>query len=267
MLADVIEEFYRHLLSFDVGRAFFRDEAVLERVKRKQRDYLVGLTGGDFGPGYVADRLRVGSVHEAIGLPVNAYIGMYAFYVRAVARRIFAAAGVAESEPAFALLMSFVKLVFDMALAIDTHVGERERAIRRQREAIGLSTPVLRVRPGLLVLPIIGVVDGARARQLTAALLRAVREDRARAVVMDVTGVPSVDSKVANHFAQTVEACRLMGATVLLTGLAPEIAQALAVIGVDLGRMRTLADLQSGLEEAEALLGYRVERAVRGAGA
>ena len=138
-------------------------------------------------------------------------------------------------------------------------VQERERVIRQQQEAIReLSTPVLQVRERLLILPIIGVVDSERARQLTEQLLRGVRSNRAKVVVMDITGVPSVDATVANHLVQTVEASRLLGATVIVTGLSPEIAQTLVTIGVDLSKMNTVGDLQGGIEQAERVLGYRV---------
>jgi rsbT co-antagonist protein RsbR len=138
-------------------------------------------------------------------------------------------------------------------------VQERERVIRQQQEAIReLSTPVLPVRERLLILPIIGVIDPHRARQLTEQLLVGVRSNRAKVVVMDITGVPTIDVKVANHLVQTVEAARLLGATVIVTGLSPEIAQTLVTIGVDLGKMNTVGDLQGGIEEAERLLGYRV---------
>jgi rsbT co-antagonist protein RsbR len=138
-------------------------------------------------------------------------------------------------------------------------VQERERVIRQQQEAIReLSTPVLPVRERLLILPIIGVIDPQRARQLTEQLLVGVRSNRAKVVVMDITGVPAIDVKVANHLVQTVEAARLLGATVIVTGLSPEIAQTLVTIGVDLGKMNTVGDLQGGIEEAERLLGYRV---------
>jgi len=138
-------------------------------------------------------------------------------------------------------------------------VQERERVIRQQQEAIReLSTPVLQVRERLLILPIIGVVDSERARQLTEQLLRGVRSNRAKVVVMDITGVPSVDATVANHLVQTVEASRLLGATVIVTGLSPEIAQTLVTIGVDLTKMNTVGDLQGGIEEAERVLGYKV---------
>jgi len=138
-------------------------------------------------------------------------------------------------------------------------VQERERIIRQQQEAIReLSTPVLQVRERLLILPIIGVIDPQRARQLTEQLLRGIRANRAKVVVIDITGVPSVDSTVANHLVQTVDASRLMGATVIVTGLSSEIAQTLVTIGVDLTKMKTVGDLQGGIEEAERLLGYEI---------
>ncbi len=138
-------------------------------------------------------------------------------------------------------------------------VQERERIIRQQQEAIReLSTPVLQVRERLLILPIIGVIDSQRARQLTEQLLRGIRANRAKVVVVDITGVPTIDSTVANHLVQTVEASRLMGASVIITGLSSEIAQTLVTIGVDLSKMNAVGDLQGGIEEAERLLGYKV---------
>jgi len=141
-------------------------------------------------------------------------------------------------------------------------VQERERVIRQQQEAIReLSTPVLQVRERLLILPIIGVLDSQRARQLTEQLLRGIRFTRAKVVVIDITGVPTIDSTVANHLVQTVEASRLMGASVIITGLSSEIAQTLVTIGVDLSKVNAVGDLQGGIEEAERLLGYEVRRA------
>jgi len=140
-------------------------------------------------------------------------------------------------------------------------VQERERIIREQQEAIReLSTPVLQVRERLLILPIIGVIDPQRARQLTEQLLHGIRATRGKVVVIDLTGVAAMDSSIANHLVQTVEASRLLGATVIVTGLSPAIAQTLVNIGVDLGKMNTVGDLQGGIEEAERLLGYRVEQ-------
>ncbi len=141
-------------------------------------------------------------------------------------------------------------------------VQERERVIRQQQDSIReLSTPVLQVRERLLILPIIGVLDAQRTRQLTEQLLSGIRAHRAKVVVVDITGVPDVDVSVANHLVQTVDASRLMGAGVIITGLSSKIAQTLVRIGVDLSKVNTVGDLQGGIEEAERLLGFTVRRA------
>ena len=140
-------------------------------------------------------------------------------------------------------------------------VQERERIIRQQQMAIReLSTPVLKVRDQLLILPIIGALDTARARQLTEQLLNGIRENRAKFVVIDITGVPAIDMQVANHLVQAVRASGLMGAKVIITGLSAEIAQTLVNIGLDLSMMQSVGDLQGGIEEAEQQLRYAVTR-------
>lgn len=140
-------------------------------------------------------------------------------------------------------------------------VEQRERVIREQQDALlELSTPVLQVRERLLILPIIGVLDETRARQLTEQLLHGIRAHRAKLVVIDVTGVPNMDEAVANSLVDTVTASRLMGADVIITGLSSEIAQTLVTIGVDLSKMHTVGDLQGGIEEAERQLGFRVSK-------
>lgn len=147
--------------------------------------------------------------------------------------------------------------------ALQAEIEERRRA---ERVIMELSTPVLQLRDGLLMLPIIGVIDSLRARQVTEQLLRSIRDTRSKVAVVDITGVPAVDSKVANHLLQTAEAARLMGATMLLTGLSPEVAQSLVSIGVDLSRLTTAGDLQGGIAEADRLLGYRIARIQNDAG-
>jgi rsbT co-antagonist protein RsbR len=255
----VIESFYEHLLSFEETAVFFRDPSVLARVKQRQKEYFLRLTSGVYDEAYFEDRLSIGTVHERIGLPVEAYLGMYAFYLRAVAdqlREAFAA----EPEEALSVFLSLIKLVFlDIGLAIETYIFERERTIGAQQEAIrDLSTPVLQVRERMLILPIIGELDASRARQLTEGLLRSIRDTRAKVVILDITGVPTVDTAVSNHLIRTIEASKLMGAKVIVTGLSPDVAQTLVTLGVDVSRLNTVGDLQGGIEEAEALLGLRV---------
>jgi len=263
----VIEDFYRHILSFEETRAFFRDPKLLERVKRLQKEYFLRLTDGEYGKEYVADRLRIGRAHERVNLAPKWYLGMYAFYLRAVANRFL---GAFDKEPDKALFafLSLMKLVFlDIGLAMETYIQEREATMRRQQEAIReLSTPVLQIRERLLLIPIIGVIDTHRARLITDGLLNSIRANRARVVVMDVTGVATIDTRVANHLIQTVTAAGLMGASVIVTGLSSDVAQALVGLGIDLSKLNTACDLQGGIEEAERFLGYRVVRSAEVAG-
>ena len=255
----VIEAFYKHLVSFGDTKAFFANPATLERVKRLQVQYFLRLTQGSYDADYVEERLKIGAVHERIGLDVKYYLGSYNLYLREVATRLL---GTYPKEPQKAIdtYLSLMKLVFlDIGLAIDTYIFQREKTISQQQEAIRkLSTPVLQVRDRLLILPIIGEIDPARARQLTQQLLHAIRSNRARVVVIDITGVPAVDSNIANHLLQTVEASRLMGATAIVSGLSAEVAQTLVGLGVPLDKLNTVGDLQGGIERADALLGYRV---------
>lgn len=138
---------------------------------------------------------------------------------------------------------------------------------KEQDAARALSTPVLQVRDRLLIVPMIGAIDTERAKQLTAQLLASIRGHRARVVVLDVTGVPEMDTAVANYLVQTVQAARLLGAELILTGISREISQTLVGLGVEFSKMRVMGDLQSGIEEADRLVGYRVlktaETAVR----
>jgi len=250
----VIEDFYKLLLAHEPTRAFLKAPGVLERVKQLQKEYFLGLTGGEYGRDYIENRLRIGAVHERIQLVTKWYLGAYAFYLRTVARKIFEE----NKKPAKALELyqSLLKVVFlDMGLAIDTYMAQRERIIRAQQDEIReLSTPVLRVRDRLLIVPIIGLMDSARAHQLTDHVLKGIRAHRAKVVVIDITGVPTVDSAVANHLIQTVQAARLLGARSILTGIAPEIAQTLVRIGVEVGKLNAVGDLQEGLAEANRIL-------------
>jgi rsbT co-antagonist protein RsbR len=255
----VIDAFYAHLLKFPDTKAFFSNPTTLERVKRLQLQYFLRLTQGQYDASYVEERLKIGAVHEKIGLDVKYYLGSYNLYLREVATRVL---GAFPDDPqrAIEVLLSLMKLVFlDIGLAIDTYIFQRERTIGLQQEAIRtLSTPVLQVRDKLLILPMIGEIDAARAKQLTQQLLHSIRSSRARVVVIDITGVPSVDTNVANHLLQTVEAARLMGAAAIVSGLSAEVAQTLVSLGVALDKLNTVGDLQGGIEQAEALLGYIV---------
>jgi len=237
-----------------------RSSARQERGRRLLRDYFGGLTSSGWcDDAFVEQRLALlDAFRREISPEVSWYLAAYLFYLEEVAALVRQRPGTREEMRK--LHGAVAKVVFlDLGLAIDAYMLERDRTIRsQQRELEELSTPVLQLRPGLLILPIVGMLDSRRAQQLTEQLLLAIRTRRGRVVVLDVTGVAAVDSRVANHLIQTVDAARLMGATAVITGVSPEVAQTLVGLGIDLGTVTTLAELQDGVDEADRVLGLRV---------
>lgn len=202
------------------------------------------------------DHLRgQGAIYARMGIEFSAWFDVTAAFRDIVRGRLRDVAS-ADLERA-RLIADGLNRWLDVSLCTITeaYLQAKEQVILDQQEAIReVSTPVLQIREQVLIMPIIGVVDTYRARQITEAVLNAIRARRARAVVMDITGVPIVDSKVARHLAQTCEAARLMGAIVVVTGISQQIAQTMVTIGADLANVRTLSDLQAGIEEIEHML-------------
>jgi rsbT co-antagonist protein RsbR len=230
----------------------------LEAQQKAARETLKSAIDGNWDPTFASWRSQ-GPTFAALDVPFSEWFELIGATQRLLIPHVVRAYA---SEPdrlsrALVALAAYIDLA--MAGIGDAYLAAKERIILQQQQAIQeLSTPVLQVRDQLLLIPIVGMLDTFRARQVTEALLHAVREHRAKVVVIDITGVAAVDSKVANHLFQTVAAAKLMGATSIITGLSAEVAQALVVLGVDVHRLNTAGDLQGGLEQANALLGTRV---------
>jgi PAS domain S-box-containing protein len=144
------------------------------------------------------------------------------------------------------VLQGFVKVARDLS-----ERREQEQLVQRQRdEILELSTPVIQVWDRVLVLPIIGTLDSLRASRLTESLLERVSLEQAEVVILDVSGVPAIDTDVAQHLLKTVEASRLMGTVSVLSGVRPETAQAMVHLGIDLGNLRCRTTLKEALQLA-----------------
>jgi rsbT co-antagonist protein RsbR len=254
-----VASFFDALTGLEEARPLMADRELLGQARALKREHVLAMVGGDYGAAYVEQRLQLGLLFGRVGLDTKVFLGAFHHMLRQIGAAIVKD-GERRPVDAFDAFMSLKKVAFfDIGIIIDTLVHERERTIRQQSEAIReLSTPVLQVRDRMLLLPIIGVIDTHRAQQITESLLHAIRGNRARVVVMDVTGVATVDSKVANHLMQTVTAAKLMGAQVIVTGLSADVAQSLVALGIELSRFNTVGDLQGGLEDAERMLGYRL---------
>lgn len=140
----------------------------------------------------------------------------------------------------------------ELNLAVfQAYLEEKERTIYAQEaELRETATPITQIWDGVLTLPIIGTLDSSRTMLIMEALLNRIAQDRAQAVVMDLTGVKNIDSQVSHHLIQMVRAVQLMGSDAILTGIRPEIARALTSLNIDLGNVTTRASLSDGLKEA-----------------
>lgn len=254
----IVEGFYDLLLGHPDTRKFFPDEATVRRVKRTQRDYFLGLFSGRLDKAYVEDRMRVGAAHERIGLGPTWYLGAYRRFMALLSDRV--CAHFADRKEAEATIQSARKLVFfDISIAVDSYIVANIDALRRHQAAIReLSTPVIRVLDGVLLLPLIGTIDSQRAQQVMEAVLVRVSEDRARVLIVDIAGVPVVDTKVADHLLKTTAAVRLLGADTVLTGISAQVARTIVQLGVDISSMHTRSRLADGIDLALAMVGKRV---------
>jgi rsbT co-antagonist protein RsbR len=117
----------------------------------------------------------------------------------------------------------------------------------QQRVIQELSTPVIPVWEGVIIMPLIGSIDSLRARDITRALLAGINQHRARVVILDVTGVPIVDSSVASHLNKTIQAARLKGTQTIITGISEAVAETIVDLGIDWSDIPTMVNLQTGL--------------------
>lgn len=143
-----------------------------------------------------------------------------------------------------------------------TERREYEQRLRRQHEEImELSTPVIQVWDKVLTLPLIGTLDSMRAARLTEGLLTRIGETEAEVVIFDISGVPTIDTQVAQHLLRTVQAAALMGTVSIMCGVRPETAQAMVHLGIDIGQLMARGTLQDALQLALTLLADRAATA------
>jgi rsbT co-antagonist protein RsbR len=256
---EVTAVFFDYLAGLDEGRALLSNRSLAQQARDLKRVHLLAMVQGDYGIAYAVQRLDLAVLYGKVNLDLRVFLAAFQHLLKSIGTIVMKHFAQAPLD-GFEAFMSLKKVAFfDIGVIVDAIVFERERVIRQQQDAIReLSTPVLQIRERLLLLPIIGIIDTHRARLITESLLRSIRANRAKLVVMDITGVATIDSKVANHLIQTVTAAKLMGALVIVTGLSAEVAQSLVALGIDLTKLNTMGDLQRGMEEAERLLGFRM---------
>jgi rsbT co-antagonist protein RsbR len=225
-----------------------------------QNTYFLRLFSGVCDQDYLRDRLRVGAAHERIGMPPKLYLGAYRRYLSLIDERLLNHFNGNTAEAAKALESIRKLIFFDMALAIDTYIAAYLESVTRHQAAIReMSTPVIKVHDRILLLPIVGTVDTQRAQQIMETVLTQVVEQQAKVMILDIAGVPVVDTKVADHILQTTAGVQLLGAQAILTGISAAVARTVIQLGVEISHVPTSSNLAEGIEVALSIVGKKIK--------
>jgi rsbT co-antagonist protein RsbR len=167
---------------------------------------------------------------------------------------------VADSSELVPEFLTFSRTIDDLGLhTVETFVAAREQIIADQAESmLELSTPVVRLWDGIIAVPLVGTLDSARTQLVMEKMLDALVATEAEHAVIDITGVPTVDTEVAQHLLKTVVAARLMGAECIVTGIRPQIAHTIVSLGIEFGDVPTKQTLADGLAHALSRSGLKV---------
>jgi anti-anti-sigma regulatory factor len=153
---------------------------------------------------------------------------------------------------------------FELASDVTDLKKAEERLAEQQKEILELSTPVIRIWKGIVVAPMVGLLDSQRTQQFMERFLDSIVSTNAAVALVDITGVPAVDTQTAQHLIESVNAARLLGAHVIITGISPAIAQTIVQLGVDLSDVTTCASLSVGLQTGLKILGLKITEVTGG---
>ncbi|MDH3818191.1 MAG: protoglobin domain-containing protein [Myxococcales bacterium] len=239
---------------------FFSSQETVERVKRLQTVYWENFFSDAIDQDYVDYRVHIGQIHAQRDMSNLIYFAAMARF-----NELFSEAILSCGLPASDLdrvFNAFNKLIMLDAFVTSDQVAQfaRRRVIESGKAMLEMSTPVTSIWDGILLLPLVGVVDSQRTHDIMDKSLSRIAETRARMFVMDISGVVTVDTAVANNFIRITQATRLMGCDCIISGISPNVARTLVELGANVGEVRTTATLRDALQLALATL----EPTVRG---
>ena len=260
----IVQEFYVWLSGHQEYRTFFGGNArTLERVKNSQVEHWRAFFAAELDDAYFASRRHIGSVHAHIDLPNDIYYAGMSVSLGAILRQLRA---VTPPSPERELLEAAVtKLVFVDTFLVADEISriQKDKLLINSKSLMEMSTPVTPIWEGILLLPLVGIVDSARTQDIMHKTLAKIAETRARMFVLDISGVGAVDTAVANQLIKITRATQLMGCESIISGISPAIARTLVELGVQVGDVKTTATLRDALEHALKAMGG-VDRQLQG---
>ena len=264
-LDEFIADFYKWMAQHREYQVFFASNpSRLERVKQLQRVNWITFLEAQVDEAWFDARRHVGAVHAHIDLPTDIYFAGMATSANLMIDRLRKAKGeVKDLDPT---IESLNKLMFLDAFVVIEEIARinREKISAGSKALMEMSTPVTPIWEGILLLPLLGILDSQRTQDVMNKTLAKISESRAKVFVMDISGVSAMDTAVANQLLKITKATQLMGCETILSGLSPAIARTLVELGVNIGEVRTTATLRDSFELALRAVGVDTKRLASG---
>ena len=255
-----VEEFYEWLKRQSEYEDFFQDADLLKDVQVRQVEYWKDFFQANVNSTYVARRKRLGEMHAHIQLPLDSYLTAVNKSLSILTRSMRDKK--MSDKQAIAMKSAVTKLLnMDNTIIVGTFMSMTQQKIAEQTDALlQMSTPVAAIWDGILLLPIVGVIDSARANEIMNSILTKILETHAKVIILDISGVAVVDTAVANHLIKITKASKLMGCDCNITGMSPAVAQTIVELGVDTQTIATTANLHDSLRMSFSKVGVMIAK-------
>jgi len=257
-MEDLVGRWYSWLETQPEFEEFLSDEEVLRRAQALQLDYWKSFFAAQVDPEYFETRRHLGETHARIGLPLPTYFAGTTKFL-SVIFELLKEEGL-DGAVRSATEQAINELVhLDIGVVVETYTTLEKEVIESQSRALmEMSTPVTEIWKGILLLPIVGIIDSKRAQDIMNAALSQITETHARIFILDISGVGVVDTAVANHLVKITKATRLMGCESMISGVSPAIAQTIVELGIDVGTVKTTATMRDALADGFAKVGIQL---------
>ena len=257
---EFVAKFYEWMETLPEFDEYFSRPEKLASVQELQRHYWRAFFAAEVDDAYVERCRVIGEAHARIGLSLETYFAAMSRSLDLLTTTVYDDS--LEPEAHAEAVTSITRLLhFDIAIVVSTFASRTQSVIAEQSDTLlQMSTPVTQVWEGILLLPIVGIMDSKRSRDVMTVMLTTIERTRARSIILDIGGVAVVDTAVANHLIKITKATMLMGCECTVSGISPAIAQTIVELGIDVGDIRTTATLSDALQYAFERTGIAISR-------
>ncbi|UOA06965.1 protoglobin domain-containing protein [Methylobacter sp. S3L5C] len=258
-MPEFIEKWYAWLKQQEEFSLFFgSNSSNLKRVQEQQSIHWQSFFVGHINNNYIKERRHIGEVHARIGLPNDIYFAGMSIASQLLSDELWNIKPMPANIGAIANALT-KHLFLDSYLVIDEIARIQNLRLSESHKAMmEMSTPVTPIWEGILLLPLLGILDSSRTQEIMNKSLSKISEERTKVFILDISGVASVDTAVANQLIKITKATQLMGCSAIISGISPAIARTIVELGVNIGEIKTTSTLRDAFEIALKLINVTV---------